>query len=110
MLLENPHHAADFNWQDQDPNDTNLPQLRRASDLMFAYWLRNNPDPKNLRYYIVNDVRNDDTMPIIVSVLTRRGYTTVPFWPGVTLKIGNGDFAKAVLGMSTLDSITWKYG
>jgi hypothetical protein len=104
MLLENPHHAADFNWQDHDPNDTNLPQLRRASDLMFAYWLRDNPDPKNLRFYIVNDVHNDDTMPIIMSLLAGRGYTTVPFWPGVTLKIGDRDFVKVVLGM-----LLWTY-
>jgi hypothetical protein len=56
MLLENPLHAANNNWEYQDPDDTNLPQLRRASDIMFAFWLRNNPDPKNLKYYIVNDV------------------------------------------------------
>jgi hypothetical protein len=69
---------------------------------MFAFWLRNNPDPKNLKYYIVNDVRNDETMPIIVSLLAGRGITTVPFWPGrVALKMGDQDFAKVVLGTST---------
>jgi hypothetical protein len=68
MLLENPLHAANNNWEYQDPDDTNLPQLRRASDIMFAFWLRNNPGPKNLKYYIVNDVRNDETMPIIASL------------------------------------------
>jgi hypothetical protein len=101
MLLENPLHAANNNWEYQDPDDTNLPQLRRASDIMFAFWLRNNPDPKNLKYYIVNDVRKDETMPIIVSLLAGRGITTVPFWPGrVALKMGDQDFAKVVLGTS----------
>jgi hypothetical protein len=102
MLLENPLHAANNNWKYQDPDDTNLPQLRHASDIMFAFWLRNNPDPKNLNYYIVNDVRNDETMPIIVPLLVGRGITTVPFWPGrVVLKMGDQDFAKVVLGTST---------
>jgi hypothetical protein len=102
MLLENPLHAAHNNWEYQDPDDINLPQLRRASDIMFAFWLRKTPDPKNLKYYIVNDVRNDETMPIIVSLLVGRGITTVPFWAGrVALKMWDQDFAKVVLGTST---------
>jgi hypothetical protein len=80
---------------------------------MFAFWLRNNPDPKNLKYYIVNDVRNDETMPIIVSLLAGRGITTVPFWPGrVALKIGDQDFVKVVLGASTVEvvlDLCWFY-
>jgi hypothetical protein len=97
MMFENPTHAAATNWG-RRPNDAELPQLRRASDIIFAYWLRNNPNPKNLHYYLVNDVQNEETMPLIASIVRAKGHATVPFWPGITMGMWQKE-AEALLGM-----------
>lgn len=49
-----------------------LPKLRRPSDIMAAYWLRGNTSPKGLKYYFVLDIRNEETLPVITSVLKKK--------------------------------------
>jgi hypothetical protein len=99
MLLANPLHSAETNWL-EEPKDALLPQLRRASDLIFAYSLRNNPDPKNLKYYIANNVQNAQTLPVIASILKNKGLTAAPEWPGVTLSAWEGNEVEALLGIT----------
>jgi hypothetical protein len=99
MLLANPLHSAETNWI-EEPKDALLPQLRRASDLIFAYSLRNNPDPKNLKYYIANNVQNAQTLPVIASILKNKGLTAAPEWPGVTLSAWEGNEVEALLGIT----------
>jgi hypothetical protein len=107
MVLENPKHAAEHDW-DHAPTDAELPQLGGASDIIFGYWLRNNPNPKNLRYYIVNDVHNDATMPLIATIMKERGHDKVPKWPGVTLGMWERE-AEALLGMLSLRPRTLRH-
>lgn len=94
-LLRSPLSAAQEYWgEDSDDDDdhdnmpslSSMPALRRPSDIMAAYWLRNNLAPKSLSYYFALDVQNDETLPLITSVLDRRGLERMPPWPGV--KVG----------------------
>lgn len=72
----------------ESPEDDELPEFKQWSDMMAVYWLRSNPTPKNLRFYIVTHITNDATVDIMSKVLrdapeiTNKG--TVPRWPGLT--------------------------
>jgi hypothetical protein len=47
MFLENPKYAVVHNWAYiSNPPEADLPMLRLASDILAAYWLRENPNPK----------------------------------------------------------------
>jgi hypothetical protein len=46
MFLENPRYAVVHNWPVSNPPESDLPSLRLASDILAAYWLRDNPNPK----------------------------------------------------------------
>ena len=76
--------------------ESELPLLQRASDVMWSYWQRNNANPQYLRYYFVNYVRNDETIPLIVRALRNHGHNTVPRWPGLELGM-HTDEAEAIL-------------
>lgn len=94
--LVKPESAAVDNLGGEIPDDQ-LPQLRRASDIMWAYWIQNNPNPKNLYSYFVNYVRNDDTLPLIARIIRSHGMTTLPYWPGLELSMDD-EGAEALLG------------
>ncbi|KZM22752.1 hypothetical protein ST47_g6100 [Ascochyta rabiei] len=74
-----------------------LPQLHRGSDILWGYWVRDNPNLKNLFNYFVNHVRNDETLPLIARVLKNHGLERLPYWPGVELAMDSED-AEALLG------------
>ncbi|KAI4696856.1 uncharacterized protein J4E88_001035 [Alternaria novae-zelandiae] len=78
----NPRTAALANWDDS-PAEASLPELKRASDIMMAYWLRGNIDPKSLKYYLVLTIENTMTLALINRVLKNHGLKEVPYWPGV---------------------------
>jgi hypothetical protein len=59
--------------------------LKASSDIIFAYWLRDNPNPKNLKYYFCNYITNGETLAIIATILKAKGHATPPYWPGVAL-------------------------
>jgi len=77
-----PRFEAAANWG-FEPRETELPQLQRVSDIMMAYWLRENPDPKNLKYYLVCNILNEQTVALINYVLKSKGLDKIPYWPGV---------------------------
>jgi hypothetical protein len=55
---------------------------------MAAYWLRGNTSPKGLTYYSALDIRNEETLPVITSVLKKKtGQTMMPKWPGLKVWI-----------------------
>jgi hypothetical protein len=91
MVFENPAYAALDQWTKRKPTPADLPHLQRASDIMFAYWLRDNPTPKSLRYYIVNDVQSDATNTLIASILHAKNIKEVPLWPGLKLGMWEGE-------------------
>jgi hypothetical protein len=96
LNLLNPVSAAEGNWEDDALYEENYPQLRRASDIMSGYWLRDNPNPRNLRYYLACNVQNDETNPVIARILQRRSQV-ISHWPGLKLEWGEKD-AEALLG------------
>ena len=94
--LQKPESAAKENLGGDVPKDK-LPQLNRASDVMWGYWVRSNSRPQNLYNYFVNHVRNDETLPLIARALKNHGMNQVPYWPGLELSMHTED-AEAILG------------
>ena len=74
-----------------------MPALRLASDIMAAYWIRNNPDPKNLKYYFAFSIINEQTLLIIMAILQKKGYVYYPKWPGCTVGMWETE-GEALLG------------
>lgn len=72
---------------------------------MAAYWLRHNPNPQNLRFWFVNHVVNEDTVPLIALILhnthTEQSELTVPYWPGALYEAQSTEF-QALLGKNPL--------
>jgi hypothetical protein len=94
--LQKPEAAAMENLAEDIPEDQ-LPHLSRASDIMYAYWAYNNPDPKKIYNYFVNHVVNDETIPLVARALRNHNLDHVPYWPGLRLKM-HQDEAEAILG------------
>ena len=74
-----------------------LPHLSRASDILWAYWSRNNDNPRGVYYYFVNYVRNEQTLPLVARALRNRGLDKVPYWPGLRMQM-HEDEAEVILG------------
>lgn len=91
-MFESPLHSAKDLWH-RTPTINELPALRLGSDILFAYWLRNNANLKRLQYYFVNHVSNEETLRLCATILNGRGYkTNVPSWPGVQVDRGSLEF------------------
>jgi hypothetical protein len=90
-MLESPRFAAGSSWP-YDPFEVQLPILRYSSDIMMAYWLRNNPNPKNLRYYFALNVQEDSTRLLIAKVLQDMGHAELSIWPGLKVSKGSKEF------------------
>ncbi|KAJ4326111.1 hypothetical protein N0V94_000273 [Neodidymelliopsis sp. IMI 364377] len=113
--LLKPQSAAEEHFGGGLPADQ-LPQLSRASDVMWGYWIRNNPDVKNLRFWFANFVKNDVTLPLLSRALKNHGLNKMPYWPGLELKIDSSPIGstavhfllqhKSALGIKTFGSIT----
>ncbi|KAL6703814.1 hypothetical protein ACN47E_009033 [Coniothyrium glycines] len=94
--LLNPFEAAKNEWDD-DPTMDMMPALRRASDIVSAYWLRGNQNPRNLRYYFANHIKNDYTLALIAKIFAAIGRTEMPYWPGVKFTMDTQE-AESLLG------------
>lgn len=113
QALKKPQVASKENLESNIPEDQ-MPQLQRASDIMWSYWERNNPSPQNLRYYFVNYVRNEETTPLIARALKNHKMDKVPRWPRLELGMDSEE-AEAILGqfkrvaalLETLANIDW---
>lgn len=76
-----------------------MPALHLASDVMFGFWLRDNPNPKNLRYYVAANVQNDETQRLVATILKKKEVKGVPQWPGVKVGVET-DEGRVLLGKS----------
>jgi len=94
--FRSPRTSAEALWG-QTSNKDELPRLKRVSDIMTAFWLRDNPDPKKLKHYLAYNVQNEQTMPLINKVLDDTGLRQVPYWPGVTVDMWQ-EAGEALLG------------
>ncbi|CBX97537.1 hypothetical protein LEMA_P089460.1 [Plenodomus lingam JN3] len=91
--LLNPSSAATLFWEDDSRIPDALPALRHASDIILAYWLRQNPNPQGLKYFFVNNLINDATVLLVAAILKKKGFQQVPYWPGVVLDWKSGEAA-----------------
>lgn len=80
-------HAAKVYWAKSGVNATidMMPELRHGANIMGAYWLRGNPDPKNLKYYIALGIENDSTLQAIAIIMAHNEMAQIPVWPGLKL-------------------------
>lgn len=83
-----------------------MPVLRHASDIMTAYWLRNNPNPKGLKYYFALGIQNNETNRVIASILLDKEIYDMPRWPGVKLNLASGYWGFSALLGSPIGSTT----
>jgi hypothetical protein len=95
QILESPAAVARTLWETNPTNDE-LPKLRYLTDVLWGYWNRDNPNFKNINWYIVQQVENVDTAKIIARALKNKKKTLAP-WPGTTFSM-DSDEGHAILG------------
>ncbi|KAF1837233.1 hypothetical protein BDW02DRAFT_519446, partial [Decorospora gaudefroyi] len=80
-----------FSWgRRADPEE--LPDLRFCSDIYWSYWVRNNPNIKNLRVYVAHHVINDNTVLLVSRAFRLRGLNALSVWPGTSFAAGTEAF------------------
>lgn len=97
QYLKKPAVAAAENWG-RVPAENELPQLHRASDIIWAYWVRDNPEPSALQYYLVNHVQNVETLPLIARIVRRYGIQQIPYWSNRIIMGSSDESFNAILG------------
>jgi hypothetical protein len=95
--FSSPKNEAELTWDVEDVKEDELPKLKKASDIMLAFWLRNNKNPRNLKHYLANQITNKETVPLIARVLKNSKLSRVPKWPGVEVSMQQDD-GQALLG------------
>ncbi|KAI4697456.1 uncharacterized protein J4E84_000586 [Alternaria hordeiaustralica] len=100
LFLESPQASAKTIWGGgtKEPNKDDLPQLRAFSDIIWGFWVRNNPNIKNIRYFFMIAISNEVTNQIIASCLRDRN-TELSEWPGTDFSTTT-DQGHALLGKS----------
>ncbi|KAH7406736.1 hypothetical protein DE146DRAFT_753290 [Phaeosphaeria sp. MPI-PUGE-AT-0046c] len=98
LYLDGPKSAARQHWfgNSKDPDIALLPRLRSFSDVMWAYWIRDNPDIQNIRYFFMLGISNDQTNQLIASCLEKAG-KKLSEWPGLIFDTSS-DEGHALLG------------
>lgn len=84
------------NWGRKASPDE-LPDLRYCSDIYWGYWVRGNPDVKNLRVYGAQNVVNDDTVLLAARALKEAKKEKLTAWPGDSFE-ATTDAGKALIG------------
>ncbi|CAO2649457.1 Nn.00g068420.m01.CDS01 [Neocucurbitaria sp. VM-36] len=95
VLISPAHHAADL-WERQ-PDRSELPELRSLADVLWGFWNRDNPNLRNIRYYVVNMVANEEACELIARALKNKEKEKITPWPGITFGTDT-DEGKAILG------------
>ncbi|KAF2637896.1 hypothetical protein P280DRAFT_85746 [Massarina eburnea CBS 473.64] len=99
-----PMHGARQEWY-REPQHKELPHLNKFSDVLWGYWVRDNANIKNIKYFWVEGVVNIDTNSIIATALKAAG-KTLAVWPGTTFDM-NTEAGKAILGSDNGASFAW---
>lgn len=97
-MLQSPVAAASMLWYSgKRPADpAKLPQLRAFSDVLWGFWNRGNPNIKNINYFFMMGIVNEETNRLIATCL-RSKRETLRFWPGVSFDTTT-DEGHALLG------------
>ncbi|KAF2749730.1 hypothetical protein M011DRAFT_397773 [Sporormia fimetaria CBS 119925] len=90
--------AAKSNWygEKRDAAKDDLPKLRALSDILWGYWLQNNLNVRNIKYFFMVGISNDMTNKIMASALKNAG-KQLSEWPGTKFPT-HTDEGKALLG------------
>jgi hypothetical protein len=98
LYLDGPKSAARSTWygNNKDADPALLPHLRSLSDILWGYWVRDNPNVRNIRYFFMLGISNDLTNQIITSCL-QRAKKDLAEWPGTSFATGT-DEGHALLG------------
>lgn len=98
FFLDSPVHAAASLWHaNRKPADrAKLPKLRAFSDMLWGYWNKDNPDVRNVRFFFMMGISNDQTNALIATCL-RNKKETLREWPGVGFD-AESDEGRALLG------------
>jgi hypothetical protein len=99
LFLESPRTGARQNWyaNKRDPDPALLPRLRSLSDVLWGFWNRDNPNIKNIRYFFMLGISNDETNQVIASCL-KKAKKELSEWPGTSFKTDT-DEGHALLGI-----------
>ncbi|USP73066.1 uncharacterized protein yc1106_00340 [Curvularia clavata] len=75
-----------------------LPALRSSSDIAWGFWNRvSDHNLGNVNGFMSICIVNEDTADIIDTALERRGYESLPAWPGIRFDSGTEEY-NALLG------------
>jgi hypothetical protein len=110
MDLVGPRYAVTerHNWnREADPDE--LPKLRYISDIFWGFYLRSNPSPEKLRYYIATHVLNDVTVALVARALSNVGAKDLSEWPGNSFELGSEELS-ALVGKSWVQQSSCLYG
>ncbi|KAF1915304.1 hypothetical protein BDU57DRAFT_476936 [Ampelomyces quisqualis] len=77
--------------------ESELPEIRFASDVYWGYWFRDNPNIKNLRVYGADNVVNDATVLLVARAFKNNKIDKLTPWPGVSFA-KDSDEGKALIG------------
>jgi hypothetical protein len=99
LYLDGPRSAASHNWygNSKDPDLTLLPHLRSLSDILWGYWVRDNANIKNIQYFFMLGISNDQTNQLIASCL-KNTKEALKKWPGTSFGTDT-DEGHALLGV-----------
>jgi hypothetical protein len=81
----------------RNANPGELPALRYASEIYWGYWVRDNPNVKNLRVYGAYNIVNDDTVLLVARALRNSNQEKLTPWPGAVFDAVS-DEGKALIG------------
>ncbi|KAJ4991273.1 hypothetical protein SVAN01_03171 [Stagonosporopsis vannaccii] len=86
--INSPRNAAQEHWKPISGTiaPEELPKLQYGSDLMWGKWVEGNTDVKNLRFYVVNNIINDETSALVSRAMRNKLVRNLAVWPGTTFE------------------------
>ena len=98
LYLESPFTAANTIWygNKKQAKLEELPELRAFSDILWGFWIRDNPNIKNINFFFMISIINEDSNRIIARCLRNAGTKLGP-WPGTSFSTDT-DEGHALLG------------
>lgn len=94
--LGNPATSVFGAWHRQAaPGE--LPELRFVSDIFWGFWVRDNPNVKNIQVYGAYLVINERTVLLVSRALRNVHVNTLKLWPGTSFSAETEE-GKALIG------------
>jgi hypothetical protein len=96
-LLSPGMAVVDKDHWGRNANPGELPELRYASEIYWGYWVRDNPNVKNLCVYGACNIVNDDTVLLVARARRNSNQEKLTPWPGAVFD-ASSDKGKALIG------------